>query len=253
MKMHILHGGRLRMKKRVYVPDAGRDELIELPVHATLFRHAKGNVLFDTGCHPDVETDAQARWGGLARVMTPIAAPKSDVVSSLAAIGLGPEDIDIVVNSHLHPDHCGCNAFFRKAEFICHEAELAAAGEQGADARGYLRAEWDHPMPVHAIAGEHDVFGDSRLVAIPLPGHTPGLTGLRAGLDRTGEVFAVSDAVSLARNLEFDEVPRNAWDGEQLLQSYAQIRRHQDKGAMILCGHDEGQWRALKKGGDAYE
>jgi len=141
MKMHILNGGRLRMKKRIYVPDAERDETIELPVHATLFRHARGNVLFDTGCHPDVEVDAEARWGGLAKIMTPIAAPKSDVVSSLSQVGLNPDDIDIVINSHLHPDHCGCNAFFRKAQFICHKAELAAADSDGAEARGYLRAD----------------------------------------------------------------------------------------------------------------
>ncbi|MCB1478220.1 MAG: N-acyl homoserine lactonase family protein [Rhodobiaceae bacterium] len=253
MKMHILNGGRLRMKKRIYVPDAERDETIELPVHATLFRHARGNVLFDTGCHPDVEVDAEARWGGLAKIMTPIAAPKSDVVSSLSQVGLNPDDIDIVINSHLHPDHCGCNAFFRKAQFICHKAELAAADSDGAEARGYLRADWDLPMPVEAIDAQHDVFGDSRLVAIPLPGHTPGLIGLHAGLDRTGEVFAVSDAVSLMRNLDRDEIPRNAWDSEKLLESYIEIRRRRLRGAMILCGHDDEQWRQLRKGAEAYE
>ena len=52
MKMHALSGGRVRMRKSVYVPDADRSETIELPVSCFLLRHAQGNVLFDTGCHP---------------------------------------------------------------------------------------------------------------------------------------------------------------------------------------------------------
>ena len=46
-------------------------------------------------------------------------------------MGLKPEDIDVVVNSHLHPDHCGCNAYFTKATFMVHEKEVAAAKEMG--------------------------------------------------------------------------------------------------------------------------
>jgi len=253
MKMHALSGGRLRMKKRIYVPDADRDETIELPVSAYLFRHASGNVLFDTGCHPSVETDAEARWGGLAKVMTPIGAPKSDVVSSLDAIGLSTEDIDLVVNSHFHPDHCGCNAFFRNATFICHEAELASAKSADATAQGYLPAEWDHPMPIETVAGSHDIFGDDKLVTIALPGHTAGMIGLRAALERSGEFLLASDAVSLKRNLDNDEIPRNAWNADLLLSSYAEIRRIEKAGATVLCGHDDLQWQALRKGADAYE
>ena len=72
MKMHFLSGGRLRMRKSTFIPDAERSETIELPVTSALLRHAQGNVLFDTGCHPSVVDDAAARWGGLAKIMTPI-------------------------------------------------------------------------------------------------------------------------------------------------------------------------------------
>ena len=46
MKMHILNGGRLRMRKSVYLPDALRGETIVLPVSCVLLRHPQGNVLF---------------------------------------------------------------------------------------------------------------------------------------------------------------------------------------------------------------
>ncbi len=52
MKMHLLSGGRLRMRKSIFMPDADKSETIELSVPCALLRHAQGNVLFDTGCHP---------------------------------------------------------------------------------------------------------------------------------------------------------------------------------------------------------
>ncbi len=108
-------------------------------------------------------------------------------------------------------------------------------------------------MPIEAVGGPYDVLGDGRLVTVPLPGHTPGTMGLHAGLDRSGEFLLVSDAVSLMRNLEKDEVPRNAWDAELLLKSYAEIRKVQAGGATVICGHDDAQWQSLRKGHDAYE
>src|ERR1700743_811395 len=94
MKMHILPGGRVRMRRAVFIPDADRSEMIELPVSSVLLRHAQGNVLFDTGCHPDVATDPQARWGTLTKFMTPIMSREDNVVSGLKTIGLDPDDID---------------------------------------------------------------------------------------------------------------------------------------------------------------
>jgi glyoxylase-like metal-dependent hydrolase (beta-lactamase superfamily II) len=105
MKMHILTGGRLRTRRSTYFPDAADGETIELPVSCALLRHAKGNVLFDTGCHPSIADDAEPRWGALARLPTPIMSREDNVLSGLKAIGLSPGDIDVVICSHLHTDH----------------------------------------------------------------------------------------------------------------------------------------------------
>ena len=66
MKMHMLSGGRLRMRKSIYFPDADRAEMIDLPVSCALMRHSQGNVLFDTGCHPTIAENPEARWGAAA-------------------------------------------------------------------------------------------------------------------------------------------------------------------------------------------
>jgi len=253
MKMHFLSGGRLRMRKNIFLPDADRSETIELPVSSALLRHGQANVLFDTGCHPSVPENAEARWGGLAKLMTPIMQPGEHVLSGLAALGLAPEDIDMVINSHLHPDHCGCNEFFRKATFLVHGEEMAAARAPGSEAMGYIAADWDVPMPVDEVAGQRDVFGDGRIVLLHLPGHTPGSIGALTQLERSGTFLLAGDTVSLRQTLDTGVVPRNTWNGEALLKSLAEIRRIEASGATIVCSHDAAQWETLRKGADAYD
>lgn len=253
MKMHILSGGRLRMKKSIYFPEADRAETVELPVSCVLLRHAQGNVLFDTGCHPSVCSDAEARWGKLARAMVPLMGPSETLPAGLDALGLAPDDIDVVINSHFHPDHCGCNGYFRKATFVVHEKELEAARSPEAAASGYLPDDWDHPMPMDTIGGQRDLFGDGRIVLLPLPGHTVGLTGVLAALERSGSFLLASDAVPFRENLDREIVPKNTWDVDALAATLAEIRRIEASGATILCGHDEAQWQSLRKGSAAYD
>jgi glyoxylase-like metal-dependent hydrolase (beta-lactamase superfamily II) len=253
MKLNFLAAGRVRMKKSIYVPGADRSETIDLPVSSALIRHKQGNVLFDTGCHPSVVDHADERWGPLARLMKPIMTADETLLPSLACVGLGPDDIDIVVNSHFHPDHCGCNQFFRKATILAHASEIEAATAPGAEAAGYLRADWDFGQPVEAVTGEKDLFGDASVVLVPLPGHTPGSLGALVSLTRDGQFLLAADAVSLRQSLDNDSAPRNTWNAEALLKSFEEVRRIEKSGAAIICGHDDGQWQSLRKGNQGYE
>ena len=121
------------------MPNADRSETFDVPVSCVLLRHSQGNVLFDTGCHPAVAENAEAHWGGLAKIMTPVMRPGRQRRLPLSAtIGVACDDIDVVVCSHLHADHCGCNTFFKRASFVIHATEVAAARAPDAEAAGYL-------------------------------------------------------------------------------------------------------------------
>jgi glyoxylase-like metal-dependent hydrolase (beta-lactamase superfamily II) len=253
MKMHLLSGGRLRMRKSIFIPDAERSETIELPVCCALLRHKAGNVLFDTGCHPAVAEQPEARWGGLARLMTPIMQPGDNVINALAGIGLACDDIDVVVCSHLHPDHCGCNKFFGRATVIVHAAELAAARAAGAETAGYLAADWEQAAAPDTVDGERDVFGDGRIVLIPMPGHTPGTTAALVALDRCGKFLLASDTVSLRSTLDTGVIPKNTWNADALAKALAEVRRIEAQGATVLCSHDAAQWASLRQGVDYYD
>ena len=251
MKMHALSGGRVRMRKAVYVPDADRGEMIELPVSCFLLRHPQGNVLFDTGCHPSVPDDP-ARWQGMEKFMTPIMPPGENVLTGLSAIGFSADDVDVVVCSHLHPDHCGCNAFFRRASILVHAKEIEAARKPNAVPMGYLASEWDFGT-FDALSGERDVFGDGRIVLIELPGHTPGSIGALVQLERSGTFLLAADTVSLRVSLDTGVHPRNVQDHDALERSFAEIRRIEAGGATVLCGHDAAQWNTLRKGTAFYD
>ncbi len=244
MRMRILSGGRLRMKKQVYLPDAAHEETIDLPVSCFLFCHSQGNVLFDTGCHPSVAKSPEERWGSMARSIVPVMAADDNVVSELRRVGLMPDDIDIVVNSHLHCDHCGCNEFFSKATIYVHTEELAFARSGKQEGGGYFEADWNHPLPTIELTSEIDVFGDGRIVLLPLPGHTPGLTGLLASLPNSGGYLLASDAIAIKQNL--DVVPKNTWDRNLLAKSLTEIKRIAKTGVTIVYGHDLAQWSTFR-------
>ena len=248
MKMHALSCGRLQMKRRTYFPDASPDETIDLPVMSFLIRHRQANVLFDTGCHPSALRDPVGRWRGLAKVMKPICDPDDNLIGSLRCIGVTPGDVDVVICSHLHPDHCGCNAFFARATVICHARELAAARAAGAEAAGYLANDWDHPQTFDVLEGMRDLFGDGKVVIVPLPGHTPGSIGALIILERSGAFLLASDAVSIRATLDRDVAPRNTWNADLLRRSFVEIRRIEASGATVICGHDEAQWQEIASG-----
>ena len=251
--MHFLSGGRIRMRKSIYFPDADRSEALELPVSCILLRHPKGNVLFDTGCHPDVATDPEGQWGAMTRFMTPIMSAGDNVLEGLKSIGLAAEDIDVVICSHLHTDHCGCNQFFGKARLLVRKEELEVAKAHSAAEVGYVRSDWDHPLNYQVISEGLDLFDDGAIKLVHLPGHTAGLMGAQVTLCNSGRFLLASDAVSIRGNLDADIIPRNTWNKDLCRETFRKIRNIETQGATVICGHDVAQWSSLRKAEDCYD
>jgi len=136
---------------------------------------------------------------------------------------------------------------------MVHARELEAARAAGAPESGYVAADWDHPIPIEPVTGERDLYGDGRIVLIPLPGHTPGMLAALVALERTGPVLLASDTVSVRATLDTGILPKNTWNADALTKSMDQVRRIEASGAMVICGHDAAQWATLRKGVDAYE
>ncbi len=62
-------------------------------------------------------------------VDTGLKGEETQILEALARLGLGPEDIDMIVNTHSHPDHCGNNNIFPKARILSpKDGEMIAPG-----------------------------------------------------------------------------------------------------------------------------
>lgn len=79
------------------------DENNRIPfvLNSLLIRSGGKTILVDTGYGTKLDSKTR-RQLSLER-------PQGDIVAQLSALGVQPEDVDIVINTHLHSDHCGGN------------------------------------------------------------------------------------------------------------------------------------------------
>ena len=253
MKVYVMTCGRLRTRKNIFIPDVDKNLFIEIPVPIFLITHPQGNVLFDTGPHPDVFKDAFARWGGLAKAFQPVGNDSSGILSQLAKIEIRSGNIRYVVNSHLHFDHAGGNEFFTNATFLVSGKELAFAKNPDNEGKGYFQADWDHSLDYQEVNGELDIFGDGKLVIAPMPGHTPGHQILVVKLKEQETIILSGDGVPFKEHYYDLVVSRNNIDNDQVLESVRNLHALVEaKKAFLIHGHDPDQWKEIKKAPDYY-
>lgn len=126
-----------------------------MPLYVHVIDHPDARVLVDTGM-----TDLHLFAAELEPRLHPLDEKDLDLAT-----------IDIVVNTHLHADHCGGNHLFAGRPIYVQRRELDDARTQD----GYTLREWvDAPGVRYVpVEGEHELLPGLRLV--PAPGHTVGL------------------------------------------------------------------------------
>jgi glyoxylase-like metal-dependent hydrolase (beta-lactamase superfamily II) len=224
---------------------AGATGRLRVPVPSFLIEHPRGLVLFDSGLHPDAGREPAARLGAAARVFDVEFGPGEDVAGRLAALGVDAGRVRLLVNSHLHFDHTGGNACVPNARVLVQRREWAAGRDpDGIRSNYYDPRDYDTGHDVLAVDGEHDLFGDGRVVCIPTWGHTPGHQSLRVRLD-SGEIVLTADACYLRRTLEALHLPAIAHDRDAMLASLRRLRALGDAGARLFYGHDPEFWATV--------
>ena len=181
-----------------------------MPVYVHVIDHRDARVLVDTGLtqlHPAVAD------------MDPRLVPLS------AQAGFDVAGIDVVVNTHLHFDHCGGNHLFAGKPFYVQRQELDDARTQD----DYTIREWVDPPGVEYVPvdGEHELFPGLRLV--PAPGHTRGMQ--MVVVETGGRPVVVGGDVAV-------------WFGElDEPQTEGQLRVHALDPELVWLTHEREPWR----------
>lgn len=127
-------------------------------VFGFVIHNAEGPILVDTGAgtgRADIES-----------MFAPVHHPIDD---ALAEVGVRRDDVRMVINSHLHFDHCGNNGLFPGVPLVVQRTEYEEARQPD-----YTIPEWvDFPgAEWRPVDGETEVLPGIRV--LPTPGHTPG-------------------------------------------------------------------------------
>ncbi len=149
------------------------DEKNRVPtgLNSVLVRGGEKTVLIETGV-----------GNKLPEKMVQIYGQPAKLLEQLSAVGVSPEDIDVVINSHLHFDHAGWNTVreggsikptFPKATYYAQEGEWEHAHQGQRDAVSYLHENYDPLVEsgkMKLLKGKQEILPGISVEVFP--GHT---------------------------------------------------------------------------------
>ena len=228
--------------KRLYLMQVGSMPEYQIPIVGYLVQTEDGrNILVDTGL-PAIIPEEQSEFVN-----------GRQLVEQLAAIGLKPDDIAIVISTHYNFDHSGNHAAFTKARYIVQRAHHDDA--PGNPRYALTRSEWDQPAErIQLVEGDTEVLPGLEL--IETSGHVPGHQSVLVRLPKTGPVLLTVDAVPFREGFVRD-LPDDGSnpDAAAIRASTNKLLDlvEREKIGLVIFGHDPEQWEGLKKLPEFYE
>jgi N-acyl homoserine lactone hydrolase len=143
--------------KRLHLASLRGMDGLRWPVHGFVVTHPAGAVLVDTGV------------GGPQDLLNDWRVVNRTAADALAEWDMTPADIGLVINTHLHFDHCGQNAVFKHAACYVQRAELDRAQRESPELYSwfdFMNARFE------VLDGDAEVLPGLRVIATP--GHTSG-------------------------------------------------------------------------------
>jgi glyoxylase-like metal-dependent hydrolase (beta-lactamase superfamily II) len=176
-------------------------------------------------------------------------------VAQLRRLGVGPDSVGHVVQTHLHIDHTGALGHFPNATIVVHARELEAArASEDPLVSGYVREDYERPeLRWRPAEGELDLFGDGTVRLLETPGHSAGHMSLLLELEESGPVLLTADAVDNRAQWDGREPPRALFSREQARLSLERLRDlAHETDALLVLGHEPDDWSRLKRAPDCY-
>lgn len=176
-------------------------KVLEFPVFSFLLEAGDKKILVDTGMS-DTEHSVKYHHDGRQD-------EGQAIHEQLAKMNIHPDEIEMIIFTHLHWDHCFNLERFQKAELVTSKIEYDFAHNP----IPFYWGSYEYPeatglTPPFAgreftlIEGEKEIV--EGITIFPLPGHSPGHIGISVDTD-DGKYVIVGDLMFLRDNLEPDE------------------------------------------------
>jgi 4-pyridoxolactonase len=201
----------------------------------------------------------------------PIQTAEQTIPGALAQLGLQPQDIDYVINSHYHFDHCGGNKHLTEACTICHAKELEASTHcQPFEHLGYsdltfapeqAREAGKPVVPDPAV----DIYtprfetltGDQEIAKglwlFETPGHTAGHYSLMVELKNRRPMLFTADACYSQKNMDMMCISSFHLDPVASVNSLKRLKELAAKhDAEMFYSHDPESFKSYQKGAAYY-
>ena len=190
--IHPIPMGTKIFDKSMMTFQFGQGTEYAIPIYCWYLEGGDKKILVDTGeLHP-IQSEARQKMIG-GRIYT--------FEEGLAKWGLKPEDIDIVIHTHLHQDHCENDYKCPNAEFYIHEKELAAIRDFHPLDYRYVE---DFILDIEENGQIRIVTEDQEIVpgisVVHHPAHTPG--GLSVLIDTPQGRAMITAFCTIRENLE---------------------------------------------------
>lgn len=236
----------------VFSPGVDKDKKKTLTDSCYLIMHPKGTLMWDTGFSDELAALPDGK------VISPLfhARLKKTVAAQLKEIGVAPEAVTYMGLSHMHFDHIGNVGLFPKATLLMQKEEYASAF--GPDAAKFGNDIANYPTlkanPVTQLEGDHDVFGDGRVVIKRTLGHTPGHQSLFLKLKKTGNILLSGDMAHFTSNWEHRRVPAFNFDKDRSVTTMNEMDAFMKKNkATLWIQHDLEQNEKIKHAPQYYD
>ncbi len=230
--------GEIRnIDKNKIVMGAPGSEKINIPVLVFLIIGNGRCILVDTGpSDPDL---AQKYHYNFAKT------ENEKIVNALASKGVTPADIDYIILTHMHWDHCyNMEHFPGKKIYVQKKEVFYALDPLPPHELPYECPRLGIPSPWLNYIYQFELLdGDKEIVegikAVHLPGHTPGLQGVLVDTEK-GKYLIAGDCVQLYENWAGNDNSRHIPSGVSgnLFEYYATLDRIESFNATIIPGHD---------------
>jgi 4-pyridoxolactonase len=263
-RVHLLDGGTLVIDGFHAFWNRGPGGEVRFPCYSVLIEHADGRYMFDTGYDFD----------HVMRVLPfekPIQDASQSIPGQLAKLGLKAGDINYVINSHYHFDHCGGNKYLHAACTLCHAKELEASGNcqpfehlgysdlsfapSLADKRG-LKLPADPALDMYTpkfqtLTGDQEIA--KGLWLFETPGHTAGHYSLMVELKNRRPMLFTADACYSKKNLDMMCISSFHLDPTASLASMKRLKAlAQQHDAELFFSHDLESFATYRSGADFY-